>query len=525
MSQSYEKWVPPHGFKWIYASLLISMLIAALDQTIISTALPTMVGELNGVSNMGWVITSYILASTVAMPVYGKLGDLMGRRPMMLTALSIFVAGSALGGFSQNIEQLIAFRGLQGLGGGGLMVLTQATMADIVPIRERSKYMAPMGMMFALASILGPLIGGFLTDYISWRWTFWINLPIGLTVIAICWKSLKLHKPDTSFTLDTLGIFTMVIGVSSLTLFVGWGGTTYAWNSPLIIILGILTVITSCLFVWLESKAKDPIIPMTLFHNSTFNISTALGLLIGIGMFASISYMPTYFQMVYGYSAIASGYLMIPMVVGIILSVNLTGQLVSKNGYYKKYPIIGVCLCTLTLYLFSTLKVEQSVIFVCFYIFMMGAGVGCFIQILILAVQNSVDFDVVGTATSANSFFREIGATMGIAIVGGMFSARLTALLAERLPDGVNLPVKNVESITPAVLRALPESLQDIFIHAYADALTPIFLYLVPVFIAGIALAWFLPNMKLEQKKPTEEFLQDGQEPNETKLEIAAAPE
>ena len=502
MTESYEKWTPPEGFKWIYASLLTSMLIAALDQTIISTALPTMIGELDGVSYMAWVITAYILASTISMPIYGKLGDLMGRRIMMLSALSIFVLGSVLGGFSQNIEQLIIFRGLQGLGGGGLMVLTHATMADLVPIRERSKYMAPIGMMFAIASITGPLVGGYLTDYVSWRWTFWINLPIGLTVITICWKKLNLNKPDKAFTLDINGIISMIFAVSFLTLFFGWGGTNYAWSSPQIISLGLLAIFASLLFLYAESRAKNPIIPISLFHNKTFNITTILGLLVGIGMFASIAYLPTYFQMVYGYSAIVSGYLMIPMMVGIIFTINLTGQLAAKRGYYKKYPIIGLCLCSLALYLFSTLEVGQPVALVCFYILLMGSGMGCIFQILVLAVQNSVSFDQVGTATSANSFFREIGATMGIAVVGSLFSTRLTSLMAQRLPENANLPIDSVESITPAILRALPEPLQEIFINTYADALTPIFLYIMPVFLIGAAIACFMPNTKLEHRKP-----------------------
>ena len=502
MSETYEKWAPPEGFKWIYGSLLMSMLLGALDQTIISTALPTMVGELNGVSYMAWVITSYILASTISMPIYGKLGDLMGRRTMMLSALSIFLLGSTLGGFSQNIGQLIAFRGLQGLGGGGLMVLTQATLADLVPIRERSKYMAPIGMMFALASITGPLIGGYLTDFVSWRWTFWINLPIGLTVIAIVWKGLKLSKPDKAFTLDIGGTISMVFAVCFVTLFFSWGGTSYAWTSPQIIGLGLLTVISSILFLYAESRAKDPIIPISLFHNTTFNIATLLGLFVGIGMFASIAFMPTYFQMVYGYSAITSGYLMIPMVLGIIFTINLTGQLAAKSGYYKKYPLIGLAICALTLFLFSTIEIGQPVAVVCLYIFMMGAGVGCIFQILILAVQNSVPFGEVGTAISANAFFREIGATMGISIVGSLFSTRLTSMLTERLPSDLVLPIDDIESITPGILRAMPEPMQDIFINTYADALTPIFLYIAPVFIVGIVLGSFLPNNKLEQKKP-----------------------
>jgi len=356
--------------------------------------------------------------------------------------------------------------------------------------------------MFAIASIAGPLIGGYLTDYVSWRWTFWINLPIGLTVITIVWKGLRLSKPDKEFTLDISGTISMVFAVCFLTLFFSWGGTTYAWVSPQIIGLGLLTVISSLLFLYAENRAKDPIIPMSLFHNATFNITTLLGLLVGIGMFASIAYMPTYFQMVYGYSAIASGYLMIPMMLGIIFTINLTGQLAARSGYYKKYPLIGLALCAFTLFLFSTLEVGQPVALVCLYIFMMGAGVGCIFQILILAVQNSVPFNEVGTATSANAFFREIGATMGIAIVGSLFSARLTSMLTARLSGDLLLPIGNIESITPAILRAMPEAMQDIFINTYADALTPIFLYIAPVFICGIILGSFLPNNKLEQKKP-----------------------
>ncbi len=524
MSEPHQKWTPPEGFKWIYASLLISMLLGALDQTIISTALPTMVGDLNGVSYMSWVITAYILATTISMPIYGKLGDLMGRRSMMLTALSIFTVASTLGGFSQNIGLLLAWRAVLGLGGGGLLVLTQATLADLVPIRERSKYMAPIGMMFAIASITGPLIGGYLTDYVSWRWTFWIKLPIGLAVIAICWKGLNLVKPNKAFTLDIAGTASMAMSVCFLTLFLAWGGILYPWFSPQILGLGVLTVFSALGFFYAESRAKDPIIPITLFHNQTFNITTLLGLMVGIGMFATIAYMPTYFQMVYGYSAIVSGYLMIPMMLGIIFTINLTGQLVARGGYYKKYPIIGLCICAFTLYLFSTLQVGQPVARVCFYIFMMGAGVGCIFQILILAVQNSVSFDAVGTATSSHSFFREIGATIGIAVVGGLFSSRLTGLLAERLPPDIDLPIENVESITPAILRMLPETAQDIFINAYANALTPIFIYLIPVFLCGALLACFLPNIKLEQKMPGQrgKTPEDIPENDENQKELAA---
>ncbi len=502
MSEYHEKWKPPHGFKLIYASLLVSMLLAALHQTIAATALPTMVGELNGLPYMAWVITSYILASTISMPVYGKLGDLLGRRTMMLTALSIFVIGSTLGGFSRNMAELITCRAIQGLGGGGLIVLTQASMADLVPIRERSKYMAPLGMMFAIASVIGPLIGGFLTDYISWRWTFWINLPIGLAVIGICWKGLHLGIPDNPFTLDIAGIASMALAVTGITLLAGLGGSSYAWSSPLIIGLGLGTLCISILFIWVESKAADPVIPLNLFENMTFNITTSLGMILGIGMFASISYMPTFFQMVHGFSAIISGYLMIPMILGIIITVNLTGQLVARQGHYKRYPLIGTFICAIALSLMSTLTVESPVALVCFYLFMMGTGVGCIIQILILAVQNAVPFGVVGTATSANAFFREIGATLGIAVVGVLFAGRLTSTLEQRLGDNVELPIDEINSITPAILRMMPDEMRAIFVNTYTDALMPIFLYLVPVFICGIALAMILPDLKLETKNP-----------------------
>ena len=496
---STATWQAPKGFVWVYLSLMLGMLLASLDQMIVSTALPTMVGELGGVSFMAWVITSYILAATISMPIYGKLGDLIGRRPLFIFGLGIFILGSALTGFSQDIYQLIGFRAIQGIGGGGLMVLSMAIIADIVPVKQRAKYMGPMGAVFGLASVLGPLIGGYFTDFASWRWAFWINLPLGFIAIYIAWKFLKISKPTVKFTIDYWGIVSMAGAVTSLTLLTSWGGTQYDWSSPIIISLGAGIFIFSFLFIWAEKNAKDPIIPLELFKNKIFTVATLIGLIIGIGMFATIGFMPTYLQMVYGYSATVSGYLMVPMVVGIISTITTTGFIMSRTGKYKIYPIIGMLMMAFVLYLFSTIKLDQHIAIVCFYIFLLGASVGIMMQILLIVVQNSVSHDMVGTATSANSFFREIGGTLGISIVGTLFASRLTEQLAINLPNSQGGGI-NPESITPAILNSLPDGIHDAFVVSYANALTPIFSYLIPVFLVGFVLALFLKEIPLEQK-------------------------
>lgn len=493
-------WKAPKGFLWVYISLMVGMLLAALDQMIVSTALPTMVGELGGVSLMAWVITAYILAATIAMPIYGKLGDLIGRRSLFLFALGIFVLGSALTGYSQDIYQLIAFRGVQGIGGGGLMVLSMAIIADIVPIRERAKYMGPMGAVFGLASVIGPLLGGYFTDYASWRWAFWVNLPLGLIAIAVAWAFLKIPKEKQEYSIDYFGIIAMAGVVTCLTLLTSWGGTEYDWFSNIILTLAAGVIGFSILFYYAESKAKDPLIPLSLFSSKIFNIATFIGLLIGIGMFATVGFLPTYMQMVYGYSATLSGYLMVPMVVGMLITMTGTGFIMSRTGKYKIYPILGNLILMVTMYLFSTIHQDLHVAFVCFYIFLLGTGIGMMMQILLIIVQNAVSPKMVGTATSANSFFREIGATIGISVVGALFASRLQTQLAQNLPS---MPEgntsQNTESITPALLKSLPDVIQDAFITSYSDALTPIFLYLVPVFFAGLILAIFLPEIPLEQ--------------------------
>lgn len=500
-------WRAPKGFLWIYVALMISMLLGALDQTIVSTALPTVVGELNSVSKMSWVVTAYTLAATIGMPIYGKFGDVLGRKWLFVGALVIFLAGSTLCGLSQSIGQLIAFRAVQGLGGAGLMVLSQAIIADVVPARERARYMAPLGAVFGLASVVGPLLGGLLTDYAHWRWIFWINLPLGAVAIVASVLLLKdTVVTHAKLTVDWLGIAAMAIAVSGLTLIVGLAGTRLSWTSPGILALGALTVAAAIAFIIVETRARDPIIPMHLFRSRIFTIATGLGILAALGMFSAVAYVPTYLQMVFGINATISGYMLIPMVAAITITGIVSGALISRRGHYRIFPIIGMATMGLALYLLSTMSAGQPVWIVPAYLAVLGAGLGCVLQVLVLIVQNDADPAEVGTATSANNFFREIGATMGVTVVGGLFANRLGQSLGTLdLPSG-DRALSTMEAITPALLQDLPTELRSEVIAAYAGSLTPIYAYLVPVFALALIIAFFLPEKALaESNSPAEQ--------------------
>ncbi|MET9740947.1 MDR family MFS transporter [Streptomyces sp. NPDC006422] len=493
-----ESTVKPHNFGLIFAALMLTMLLGALDQTIVSTALPTIVGELNGIEHMAWITTAYILAATIGMPVYGKLGDLMGRKNIFLAGIALFLVGSVVCGLAQNMGTLIAGRALQGLGGGGLMITSQAIIADLVPPRERAKYMAPMGAVFGLSSVVGPLLGGWFTDAHSWRWAFWVNLPLGVLAFAVAAVAIKLPRKAVQVTLDYLGTALMAAAVTCTVLFASWGGTQYEWSDPLVIGLGIGAVVAWVLFFVAEKRAKEPVIPLHLFRSPIFNVATLLGMIvIGLGMFAIVGYMPTYLQMVYGKTATESGLLLIPMVVGIMGTALPSGAIMSKTGKYKIYPIAGTLIIMLTAYLMSTLDVSDPVWLVCVYVGLAGAGVGLMMQTLVLAVQNDFPGAEVGTATSANNFFREIGATLGTAVVGAVFASRHTDQLAVNLPAEAAAKVGDSDSLTPALVRALPAELRDTVVNSYQEALVPIFLYLLPVFAVGLVLAFVLKEKPL----------------------------
>ncbi len=481
----------PPRFGLIFAGLMTVMLLSSLDQTIVATALPTIVGELHGVSHLAWVTTAYILATTIVMPIYGRAGDLIGRKTLFLTAIGVFVAGSAIAGAAPNMTMLIIGRGVQGLGGGGLMILSQTIIADLVPPRQRAKYMAPMGAVFGLSAVVGPLLGGWFTDSIGWRWAFWINLPLGLIALAVCAVALKLPRKAAKVTLDYLGIALMAVAVSCTVLVTTWGGNTYEWSDPVILGLAAGGLLAWVALFLSQRRAAEPIIPLWLFRSRIFNYATLIGLIVvGVGMFAVIGYMPTYVQMVYGYSATESGLLLIPMVVGLMATALPSGQLISRTGRYKIFPIVGSAVVTVTSLLMSTLETDTPIAVVCAYVFLFGAGIGLLMQTLVLAVQNDFPLSNVGTATSANNFFREIGATLGTAAVGASFTSRLTAqLTGNAVPD--------VNSLTPTVVHSLPQDQQDIIIAAYQHALVPVFAYLAPVFGIGLLLAFLLPEKKL----------------------------
>jgi len=485
---------PPH-FGLIFSGLMLTMLLSSLDQTIVSTALPTIVGELHGIQHMAWVTTAYILAATIAMPVYGKIGDLIGRKTLFLSGIAIFLLGSLIAGAAQDMTWLIVGRAVQGLGGGGLMITSQAIIADLVPPRQRARYMAPIGAVFGLSAVAGPLLGGWFTDGIGWRWAFWINLPVGLLAFAVCAVVLRLPKRAVTARLDYLGFVLMAAAVSCTVLVADWGGTEYAWTDPVLLGTAAGGIAAWVLFFVREGRAAEPLIPLRLFRSRIFIIATLVGMIvIGVGMFAVIGYLPTYLQMVYGYSATESGLLLIPMVVGIMATAIPSGQAISRTGRYKIFPIIGTVLVGAAALLMSTLDVDSSVVLVCCYVAVLGAGIGMMMQTLVLAVQNDFPAAEVGTATSANNFFREIGATLGIAAVGAVFTDRLTDQLTTRLDAGAAQIVGDTNSLTPAQVHALPQAAQDAVVASYQHALTPIFGYMVILFAVGLVLAVLLPE-------------------------------
>lgn len=486
----------PAGFAWVYAALLVTMLLAALDQTIVSTAMPTIVGELDGVEQMAWTLTVYILAATIMMPVYGKLGDLVGRKWIFIGAIVVFALGSLVAGAATSMPVLILGRGIQGIGGGGLMIISQAIIADLVPARQRATYMAPVGAVFGLASVVGPLAGGWFTDSGHWRWAFWVNLPIAAIAIVVALVALRLPHERTKVSIDYLGIATMAIAVTSTILVANWGGTDYAWTDPVIVGLVVAAVVGWVAFFVAEGRAAEPVIPLPMLRNRIFVLGTLLGMLVvGIGMFALVGYLPTYLQMVYGASATASGLLLIPMVVGMLLSSISSGQVITRTGRYKVWPILGTVVVMLATALLATLQVSTPLWALTSYLFLAGLGLGMLMQNVVLIVQNAFPVSEVGTATSANNFFREIGATLGIAVIGGIFTHRLTSGLSSITLGTATGGSEG--SLTPALVHALPEPLQSSVIAAYHSALVPIFGYLLPVFVIGLVLAVLLPERPL----------------------------
>jgi EmrB/QacA subfamily drug resistance transporter len=483
----------------IFAGLMVTMLLASLDQTIFSTALPTIVGDLHGVDQQLWVTTSYILASTIMLPVYGKLGDLIGRKGLFIGAISIFIVGSIVGGMASDMTTLIIGRAVQGLGGGGLMLLSQAIIADVVPARQRGRYMGIMGGVFALSSVAGPLLGGYFTDGPGWRWGLWMNVPLGILAIASAAFFLRLPKNTQGRpTIDYAGMILLALASTGVVLTSVWGGTTYDWDSLTIISLIAATVVAGVAFVLVERRAAQPIMPLHLFKQANFNLTTIAGLIIGVAMFGALGYLPTYLQMVTGVNATQAGLLLIPLMAGLLVTSIGSGQFVSKTGRYKALPIIGTAITAGALGLLSTMTPSMPVWQICAYLAIMGIGLGMAMQILILIVQNTFSNAEVGTATASNNYFRQIGASIGSAVVGSIFVANLKHLLSTKLPgSGGAAAGGNLNSFTPEKVLALPSAVRDIIVGAYNDALTPVFLYMVPLMLVATVLLFFVKEKPL----------------------------
>ena len=502
-----------HNVPLVFTSLLLGMLIVSLGQMIFSTALPTIVADLGGVDRMSWVITVYLLTMTIGLPVYGKLGDQIGRKPLFVTAILLFSAGSLLGALSWNINLLIVARAIQGLGGGGLMVLSQAIVADVVPARQRGRYMGVMGAVFGLSSVLGPLLGGFFTEGPGWRWALWFNLPVCLLALVVAVAFLHLPRRGAGRRTDWAGTILMATGTTALILLSSWGGHRYEWTDPVIFALGALFLVCALAFVLVELRAADPLIPMALFRQRNFTLSTAAGLIIGVAMFGCIAYLPTYIQMVHGLSPTAAGLMMTPMMAGMMGTSIVVGNIVSRTGRYKWYPVVGSVVMAVGLWLIGSLRAEDTLLHLGVVLFVFGFGLGLCMQLLVLIVQNSFPISMVGTATASNNFFRQIGGTLGSAIVGSVFVSRLADLMGERIPaaaremgpEGAEVAAGfangsgAANSMSPEILAGLPGPLHDAIVGAYNDALVPIYHVVVPLILVATVMLVFLREDKLKE--------------------------
>jgi EmrB/QacA subfamily drug resistance transporter len=481
----------------VFAALMLAVLLAALDGTIVATALPTITAELGGLDQLSWVVTGYLLASTISTPLYGKLGDLYGRKRVFQAAIVIFLIGSALCGQAQGMGELIAFRTVQGLGGGGLIVLAQAIIGDVVSPRDRGRYQGIFGAVFGISSVAGPLIGGFLVDNASWRWIFYVNLPIGIIALAVIAVALRVPEQRREARIDVLGTILLSLAAGCFVLATSLGGQTYGWGSWQIVGLGVVTVVATALLIPVEKRAAEPVLPMSLFSSRVFTVASAISFIVGFGLFGATTYLPLFLQIVTGASPTGSGLELLPLILGLLVTSIGSGQIIARWGHYRPFPIAGTALMVVGFWRLSTMSPDTSALERSLDMLILGLGIGLVMQVLVLAVQNDVDYRDLGVATSGATFFRSIGGCFGVAICGAIFSNRLGDELAGL---GGNVPPALASgNVTGDQVAQLPAAAHDAFVGAYADALSTVFLVCAPIAALAFVLAWLLPEKPLRR--------------------------